>query len=77
MRTFSMCGVAALSATALLLSAVPQEPARMRTPLKYGDRCQAWIGKSFWVQSQEPIALLDDKGLILLPLRVLRLRLGK
>ena len=49
MRKCTMVQVGVLAASALLVSALPQDATPARAPVKYGDRLQPLVGKPFYV----------------------------
>ena len=52
----------AASAAAILLSAIPQGASPTRSPIKYGDRCLALVGREFYIGPEGNQAHQADKG---------------
>ena len=62
MRRLTIGGAAILAASILLLAALPQAPAATRLSVKYGDRLQQMIGKSFGITAERDRVLQYATG---------------
>ncbi|MFT4843809.1 MAG: hypothetical protein ACI8UD_002925 [Planctomycetota bacterium] len=62
MKKLTSGGVAIIAASVLLLAAIPQEASSARLSLKYGDRLQKLVGKSFGITPERDAVVQYVKG---------------